>query len=523
MGNKENIRKSKDHSSNKSKTLALLHWVDEDKVSIEPLAKITNEEERYVGAPTTIRVGSKNHKARVIMISGEIHMLEDKEREMCEEIEKRKQARLNETLDRKGRSSRSRYHTVTGSASSNQLASAFGEKIPAPTHIHKELASFKRMDKQSVRAAENASVTVDKVLLNNATRKIFPGHDEVDSDSGSEEENPFGNPHSTEKEAEEADDYDDEISNAGSDTKAQETAKVTCDGCRPLVQSVIKSVPEFLIQLEKFIATSSASSGERFLEILPIPEGVPRVEVSKGSKVYMSVHDKNDIKSDSQGNPVKMVRECMIRLFGRANIESVNITAKGSRIGTMGVRPEVREAIRKFANRNKAPQYKALDPKNVTRAINRKKNQVRRTNKSKSPRTPQKGLSSTRQKSKVNGGRKETPTKETPRKETPRKLTPRKETPRKETPRKETPRKETPRKETPRKETPRKQTPRKSDTLPMSWEVAAANSAAGTSGANQQYGQQHYYGYYGEPYPSYGQHHYSHHQSYGHNDPAGNS
>jgi len=71
-----------------------------------------------------------------------------------------------------------------------------------------------------------------------------------------------------------------------------------------------------------------------------------QVEVSKGSKVYMSVHDKNDIKSDSQGNPVKMVRECMIRLFGRANIESVNITAKGSRIGTMGVRPEVREAIR---------------------------------------------------------------------------------------------------------------------------------------------------------------------------------
>jgi len=119
-----------------------------------------------------------------------------------------------------------------------------------------------------------------------------------------------------------------------------------------------------------------------------------------------------------------------------------------------------------FANRNKAPQYKALDPKNVTRAINRKKNQVRRTNKSKAPRTPQKGLSSTRQKSKVNGGRKETPTKETPRKETPRK----------ETPRKLTPRKETPRKETPRKETPRKQTPRKSDTLPMSWEVAAGNS-----------------------------------------------
>jgi hypothetical protein len=60
----------------------------------------------------------------------------------------------------------------------------------------------------------------------------------------------------------------------------------------------------------------------------------------------ISVHDKNSIKADCKGDPSKIVREALIKLYGRETMESTNITARGSRIGSVGIPDHVREGIR---------------------------------------------------------------------------------------------------------------------------------------------------------------------------------
>lgn len=51
-------------------TKVVVYWVESNKVSIEELGKI-NDEDRYVGAPTSIKCGTKYHKAIVRLISSE--------------------------------------------------------------------------------------------------------------------------------------------------------------------------------------------------------------------------------------------------------------------------------------------------------------------------------------------------------------------------------------------------------------------------------------------------------------------
>lgn len=51
-------------------TKVVVYWVDSNKVSIEELGKI-NDEDRYVGAPTSIKCGTRYHKAIVRLISNE--------------------------------------------------------------------------------------------------------------------------------------------------------------------------------------------------------------------------------------------------------------------------------------------------------------------------------------------------------------------------------------------------------------------------------------------------------------------
>lgn len=68
-------------------------------------------------------------------------------------------------------------------------------------------------------------------------------------------------------------------------------------------------------------------------------------EVTKGSGVYMSVHDKNSVKSAGGGNPTQLVRECLKILIGSEVIESTHLTAVGTKQGSVGIRENVRKAI----------------------------------------------------------------------------------------------------------------------------------------------------------------------------------
>ena len=53
-----------------TKMKVVLFWVDDAKVSTEPM-EVVNAEDRYVGAPTVVKVNSKPHRAIVRLISGE--------------------------------------------------------------------------------------------------------------------------------------------------------------------------------------------------------------------------------------------------------------------------------------------------------------------------------------------------------------------------------------------------------------------------------------------------------------------
>lgn len=120
---------------------------------------------------------------------------------------------------------------------------------------------------------------------------------------------------------------------------------------------------------------------QRYVELLNIPDGVPKVlfiylvlpqlflfsfiviyfvilnllnilcsvmfqcEVTKGSGIYMSVHDKNAVKLSGNGNPAQMVRDCLTKLIGLEVMESTHLTAMGTKQGTIGIKESVRCAI----------------------------------------------------------------------------------------------------------------------------------------------------------------------------------
>lgn len=70
-----------------------------------------------------------------------------------------------------------------------------------------------------------------------------------------------------------------------------------------------------------------------------------QVELTKGSRVWVPSHFKNSIKRDGDGDPSKMVRLGLLGLYGRDALQVEDLTAKGTRNGTKGMRPEVRSAL----------------------------------------------------------------------------------------------------------------------------------------------------------------------------------
>lgn len=52
------------------KTKVVLHWVETDQSGVEDLS-VLNEEDRYVGAKSSVKVGNKFHRCVVRLISSE--------------------------------------------------------------------------------------------------------------------------------------------------------------------------------------------------------------------------------------------------------------------------------------------------------------------------------------------------------------------------------------------------------------------------------------------------------------------
>ncbi|KAK3924211.1 Collagen alpha-1(XXVII) chain, partial [Frankliniella fusca] len=200
----------------------------------------------------------------------------------------------------------------------------------------------------------------------------------------------------------------------------KEDVSSCCQHCLSLRKAYSKSGSLFVQALNVFGRVSSGS-GIQYAELLPIPAGTKKCELSQKSNVFISIADKNEIKADGEGDPSKMTRMCLVALYGREFLEKNAVTAKGTKAGTLGIPSRVRKAIKAFVNRNKGKTYDPLNDAQLNRVINRKKNQVHRTKQtgSKSKKSPKATKSSSPKSSTVshspNKASSLSPTKKSPR------------------------------------------------------------------------------------------------------------
>ncbi|KAK3916673.1 Polycystic kidney disease and receptor for egg jelly-related protein [Frankliniella fusca] len=335
----------------KSKTKAVIYWPESEQVSVEELSKI-NEEDRYRDALTTIRSGGKNLRAVVKFISGDERKLQEEENKALMEVEEMTKSREAAQLggERKTRSRRS-APAVPGTASSNDVASALGERLKPSAQQMEKLKKLNDSKKAAEQAQRNAQDDVDRAALNvtSVSRSLAFVSDEESNVSDS-------------------DGCVFEDSDAEDKEGNENNFDECCHHCKSLRKAYSQSGVLFIQALAKF-AQSAAGSGAQYAELRPIPPGRPSCEISKGSEIFIENADKNAIKTDCGGDPSKMTRMTLVSLFGRENLEKNAITALGTKQGTLGIRKRVRDA---------AKQYDPLSVPAFNRVINRKKNQIHR-------------------------------------------------------------------------------------------------------------------------------------------------
>ncbi|KAJ1519021.1 hypothetical protein ONE63_011398 [Megalurothrips usitatus] len=351
--------------------------------------------------------------------------LKEKADEIAEEIEEKESRQRESELSTQGRGRRSKKSVaVPGSASANQVSSALGERIkPTPQQTSK-VQKLNQSRKETEKAHREAQDDVDRRVLAEASDKgktsdngsqalteasgksktSVSGSRALTETGGTRNEASgstvskqlFAADESADEDCFSSDDNNNEFSESETEEKKSENFENCCEHCRALRKSYNQSGALFMKALGVYVNDSSGV-GVQFAELLDIPADVPKVEISKKSKVFITVADENAIKADGAGDPSKMTRMALVALFGRQALEQNAITAMGQKSGTLGIRKNVRSAIRAFVNRNKGATFSALTEAQFHRVINREKSQVHRTkkspqpqNKKKLPKSPQK-------------------------------------------------------------------------------------------------------------------------------------
>ncbi|XP_034236355.1 uncharacterized protein LOC117642373 [Thrips palmi] len=329
-----------------SKTKALLHWTETEQASVVDLSLI-REEDRVVGAPTVVKHGQKYHKAIVRLISSDSLKLEEAEENLCLEIEEALQKKKTAELESKRRALRHRKPAAQpGAASLNLVASALGERFK-PTSQQapkvKELTSAKRA---ATRAQNNAQDDVDREALSESTprKRLFSDnvnpHDDYLEDNdcqASDDGIDF-------LEEMDIDETERSVANERSVTKPDSNC---CSHCKDLKKALNRPGSMFVKALAIF-GNIATSPNVKYAELLPIPDDIPKCELTKDMqpKVYIRISDKSSIKVSAKGDPAKLVRLTLVCLFGRETLLNNYVTALGLRPGTLGVRENVRNAMR---------------------------------------------------------------------------------------------------------------------------------------------------------------------------------
>ncbi|KAJ1526439.1 hypothetical protein ONE63_009573 [Megalurothrips usitatus] len=443
---------------------ALVFWPETKQISIEDL-DVIREEDRYEGAPTTIKFGNRAFKAVVRLISDDRKRLKEKEDEVQAEIdvmiEEEKKLLEPGPQEKGGRRLRDNRKVAAneGAATANQVASAVGERMkpnPQQAVAAKRLAAEKKAAEAAQRTAQDAvdkaAISKGKVgdkatdkargkVTNKASNRtcgnsaedtqrsaqVFDFQDAIDKVGvgGSEKKGgkapdkadkagssgscfatggtqiaAMRNLFQEEDEQNEEGDSDDGVLSVNS-LSDDEPAKLVsstagcCCHCLELRKAFDRSPQVFLKAVAAF--GNATVTGVQWLDLLPIPDNAPKCELSKGSKVFISIADKDGIKCSGNGDPSKMARATLMVLFGRENFEKHHVTALGTRLGTKGVQPHVRAAVKNFVNRHVKAPFRVISEVELNKLINKKKQQIHRkspSGKSKSkPLSPSKSSS----------------------------------------------------------------------------------------------------------------------------------
>ncbi|KAK3909693.1 hypothetical protein KUF71_019702 [Frankliniella fusca] len=304
--------------------------------------------------------------------------LKEEEDKVSEEIKAKLQEAAAQSVNTSGcRGRRQRHQSQKdGVASENFIASALGNRLK-PNNVQAPQAKQLMLERKAAAAAQDE---VDRMVLGEENESLGKG-------SGPRSELFLDKQKGAALNSEAEEDVSDKESVVLGYVSDEEEAPVEpdrskcCIHCIKLTKASKQSPALFVKALSNFTGLTGAS-GVQYLEVLPIPDNIPRVELSKGTGVFIRVSDKNHIKSNESGDPSQMARMGLLALFGRENSEREHINAKGSKAGSKGIRKHVRESLLAFVNRNKAKSYQDLVESKLNEVINRKKLSLQRTRKS---------------------------------------------------------------------------------------------------------------------------------------------
>ncbi|KAJ1530227.1 hypothetical protein ONE63_005154 [Megalurothrips usitatus] len=195
-------------------------------------------------------------------------------KEIEKAIAKREQEASNSTSGRKTRAQK-KTSCAPGTASANQVASALGKRLQ-PTQ--QAVKSWLMPKKQPT----NCNMQ-PRTALGGGRKRLFESGCSNDEESASDDSN------------------DTDVIDGLSDEEqpCASTNDACCEHCKMLRKAYSQSGTLFVKALATF-GSSSASAGVLYADLLPIPENVPKCELSGGSNVYIKGTDKNAIKSDGE-------------------------------------------------------------------------------------------------------------------------------------------------------------------------------------------------------------------------------
>ncbi|KAK3933165.1 Suppressor of smlA [Frankliniella fusca] len=331
----------------KSGSKALVLWTRDKMVGIEPINHVP-QSSRFDGAATVVRFSGdkKFYPAKVLMISDNETALEEEANRVGGQLEREKEKQPLKRMHKKKLPDPS-------VASERAVSQAVGQRAPVPP-------AFASAQKAAQKARKEASVNhaTGQALLDNQVLRSLencPRRSLFISDVANSNHQVFLRPDS-DSDGEGAVSLDEELSSSSDEDGSTSTADsvCVCQVCKTLRNYCDPKSISLLQALQTILENGVQAQGQKYLSLLPIPEGIKKVELhgSSNSNIFICASDKDMLKLDYKNKPSSLVRETLFVLYGKDALKTHIVTGRGTKPGSFGVADAVLQALYGFVNHN---------------------------------------------------------------------------------------------------------------------------------------------------------------------------